>query len=121
MRTLAEQIALATAVIQLRTSDADIDLLQQTVKAFQHFLNVVADQDKFGTIPPSDVISARHQLETAQSSLIALGVARAQDEHAIAVLVRQEPRRPGHPAQHRDAHVAGDSGWRSFDPAAAPA
>ena len=89
--TLSEQIALATAVIQLRTSDADIDLLQQTVKAFQHFLNVVADQDKFGTIAPSDVISARTQLETAQSNLIALGVGRAQDEHAIAVLVGKNP------------------------------
>nr|WP_156528948.1 efflux transporter outer membrane subunit [Caballeronia udeis] len=89
--TLSEQIALANAVIQLRTSDANIDLLKQTVQAFQHFLNVVADQDKFGTIPPSDVITARTQLETAQASLIALGIARAQDAHAIAVLVGKNP------------------------------
>ena len=89
--TLSEQIALATAVIDLRTSDANIDLLQQTVKAFQHSLDVVSDQDKFGTIAPSDVITARTQLETAQSSLIALGVARAQSEHAIAVLVGKNP------------------------------
>jgi NodT family efflux transporter outer membrane factor (OMF) lipoprotein len=89
--TLSEQIALATAVIQLRTSDADIDLLQQTVKAYQHFLSVVSDQDKFGTVAPSDVITARTQLETAQSNLIALGVARAQNEHAIAVLVGKNP------------------------------
>jgi len=89
--TLSEQIALATAVIQLRTSDANIDLLTQTVKAFQHYLDVVADQDKFGTIAPSDVITARTQLESAQSSLIALGVARAQNEHAIAVLVGKNP------------------------------
>ena len=89
--TLSEQIALATAVIQLRTSDANIDLLQQTVKAFQHSLDVVAAQDKFGTIAPSDVITARTQLESAQSSLIALGVARAQNEHAIAVLVGKNP------------------------------
>jgi NodT family efflux transporter outer membrane factor (OMF) lipoprotein len=89
--TLSEQIALAIAVIQLRTSDADIDLLQQTVKAYQHFLSVVSDQDKFGTVAPSDVITARTQLETAQSNLIALGVARAQNEHAIAVLVGKNP------------------------------
>jgi len=89
--TLSEQIALANAVIQLRTSDANIDLLKQTVQAFQHFLNVVADQDKFGTIPPSDVVTARTQLETAQASLIALGIARAQDAHAIAVLVGKNP------------------------------
>ncbi|WP_060857419.1 efflux transporter outer membrane subunit [Caballeronia sordidicola] len=89
--TLSEQIALATAVIELRTSDANIDLLQQTVKAYQHYLQVVSDQDQFGIVPPSDVLTARSQLENAQSSLIALGVSRAQDAHAIAVLVGKNP------------------------------
>jgi NodT family efflux transporter outer membrane factor (OMF) lipoprotein len=89
--TLSEQVALATAVIELRTSDANIDLLQQTVKEFQHSLDVVSDQDKFGTIAPSDLVSARTQLETAQSNLIQLGVARAQFAHAIAVLVGKNP------------------------------
>jgi NodT family efflux transporter outer membrane factor (OMF) lipoprotein len=89
--TLSEQIALATAVIDLRVSDANIDLLTQTVAAYQHYLNVIADQDKAGTIPPSDLITARTQLETAQSNLINLGVARAQYAHAIAVLVGKNP------------------------------
>jgi NodT family efflux transporter outer membrane factor (OMF) lipoprotein len=89
--TLSEQVALATAVIELRTSDANIDLLQQTVKEFQHSLDVVSDQDKFGTIAPSDLFTARTQLETAQSNLIQLGVARAQFAHAIAVLVGKNP------------------------------
>ncbi|MFJ2987166.1 efflux transporter outer membrane subunit [Collimonas sp. NPDC087041] len=89
--TLSEQIALATAVIELRTSDANIDLQQETVKAFQHYLEVVSNQDKFGTIAPSDVVIARTQLETAQANLIALGIARAQYEHAIAVLVGKNP------------------------------
>ena len=89
--TLSAQVALATAVIELRTSDANIDLLQQTVKEFQHALDVVSDQDKFGTIAPSDLVTARTQLETAQSDLIQLGVARAQFAHAIAVLVGKNP------------------------------
>jgi NodT family efflux transporter outer membrane factor (OMF) lipoprotein len=89
--TLSEQIALATAVIQLRISDANIDLLQQTVKEFQHSLDVVTNQDKFGTLAPSDLVTARTQLETAQANLIQLGVARAQDAHAIAVLVGKNP------------------------------
>ncbi|KNE75743.1 RND efflux system, outer membrane lipoprotein, NodT family [Candidatus Burkholderia crenata] len=89
--TLSEQVTLATTVIELRTSDANIDLLKQTVHAYQHYLNVVADQDKFGTIAPSNVVTARIQLETAQSNLIALGVARAQYAHAIAVLVGKNP------------------------------
>jgi len=89
--TLSEQIALATAVIQLRASDANIDLLQQTVKAYQDYLKVIADQDRAGTVAPSDLITARTQLETAQANLIALGVARAQYAHAIAVLVGKNP------------------------------
>ncbi|PLZ02231.1 RND transporter [Burkholderia sp. WAC0059] len=89
--TLSEQIALATAVINLRVADANIDLLTHTVEAYQQYLRVVADQDRAGTVPPSDLIAARTQLENAQSSLIALGVSRAEYVHAIAVLVGKNP------------------------------
>lgn len=88
---LSEQIALANAVIDLRVTDADIDLLTQTVEAYKNSLRVVTDQDNAGTVAPSDLITARTQLENAQASLIALGVARAQYEHAIAVLVGRNP------------------------------
>jgi len=89
--TLSEQIALATAVIDLRVTDANIDLLQSTVEADQEYLRVIADQDKAGTVAPSDLITARTQLENAQASLIALGVSRAEYAHAIAVLVGKNP------------------------------
>jgi NodT family efflux transporter outer membrane factor (OMF) lipoprotein len=89
--TLSEQTALAVAVIELRVTDANIDLLQQTVKNFEESLRVVTNQGAAGTTPPSDVIAARTQLENTQSSLIALGVARAQYAHAIAVLAGKNP------------------------------
>lgn len=89
--TLSEQITLATTVIDLRTTDANIDLLTQTVAAYQHALDVVTNQDRAGTVAPSNLITARTQLESAQSSLIALGVSRAQYTHAIAVLVGKNP------------------------------
>jgi NodT family efflux transporter outer membrane factor (OMF) lipoprotein len=89
--TLSEQIALANAVIDLRVTDANIDLLTHTVEAFQQALRVVSEQDRAGTVPPSDLVTAQTQLDTAQSSLIALGVARAQNAHAIAVLVGKNP------------------------------
>jgi NodT family efflux transporter outer membrane factor (OMF) lipoprotein len=89
--TLSEQTALATAVIDLRVTDANIDLLQKTVEAFTESLRVVSNQGAAGTTPPSDVIAARAQLENTQASLIALGVARAQNAHAIAVLVGKNP------------------------------
>jgi NodT family efflux transporter outer membrane factor (OMF) lipoprotein len=89
--TLSEQTALATAVIDLRVTDANIDLLQKTVEAFTESLRVVSNQGTAGTAPPLDVITARTQLENTQASLIALGVARAQNAHAIAVLVGKNP------------------------------
>jgi NodT family efflux transporter outer membrane factor (OMF) lipoprotein len=89
--TLSEQTALATAVIDLRASDAQIDLLQRTVDAYKESLRITQNQVNAGTAPPSDMITARTLLETTQASLINVGVARAQDEHAIAVLVGRTP------------------------------
>ncbi|MBD8882110.1 MULTISPECIES: efflux transporter outer membrane subunit [Rhodanobacter] len=89
--TLSEQAALASAVIELRTTDASIDLEQQAVAAYRESLRVVQNQVAAGTAPPSDEISARTQLENAQSSLLSLGIARAQYAHAIAVLVGKNP------------------------------
>jgi NodT family efflux transporter outer membrane factor (OMF) lipoprotein len=89
--TLSEQVTLAQAIIDLRITDANIDLLQRTVKAYAESLRVTQNQSDAGTIAPSDLITAKTQLETAQSSLIALGVSRAKYEHAIAVLVGRNP------------------------------
>ena len=89
--TLSEQVALADAVIDLRVTDANIDLLTQTVDAYKEYLRVVANQGDAGIRPPSDVITAKTQLENAQASLVALGVSRAKYEHAIAVLVGKTP------------------------------
>lgn len=89
--TLTEQTALATAVVDLRVTDANIDLLQKTVDAYKEYLRVVENQGNAGTVAPSDVITARTQLENAQAKLIALGVSRAQYVHAIAVLVGRNP------------------------------
>ncbi|MGS0894466.1 efflux transporter outer membrane subunit [Burkholderia stagnalis] len=89
--SLSEQVTLATTVVDLRVTDANIDLLTATVKAYEDYLRVIADQDKAGTIPPSDLVTAQTQLESARSSLIALGVSRAKYVHAIAVLVGRNP------------------------------
>jgi NodT family efflux transporter outer membrane factor (OMF) lipoprotein len=91
--TLSEQALLATTIIELRLSDADIDLERQTVDAFRDTLAIVEKQAAAGATlaPPSVVITARVALETAQASLISFGVARAQFAHAIAVLVGKNP------------------------------
>ena len=89
--TLTEQTLLATDIVNLRVSDAQINLLQQTVKAYQEALRITMNQGAAGVAAPSDVITARATLEAAQSSLINAGIARAESEHAIAVLVGRLP------------------------------
>jgi NodT family efflux transporter outer membrane factor (OMF) lipoprotein len=91
--TLSAQITLATTVINLRVTDANIDLLTRTVAEYTENLRVVSNAVKSGysLYPPSDEVTARVELENAQASLIALGVARAQYAHAIAVLVGKNP------------------------------
>ncbi len=91
--TLSEQALLATTVIELRMTDADIDLQQKTVEAYRDALRITEAQGSAGitATPPSAVITARVALETVEASLIGLGVARAQYAHAIAVLVGKNP------------------------------
>ncbi|GAB0114531.1 efflux transporter outer membrane subunit [Acidisoma sp. C75] len=89
--TLSEQALLATDLIDLRISDAQINLLQQTVKAYQEALRITQNQGAAGVAAPSDVITARATLEAAQSSLINAGIARAEAEHAMAVLAGRLP------------------------------
>lgn len=91
--TLSEQTLLATTVIELRLADANIDLEEKTVAAYQDALRVTKAQGNAGitATPPSAVITAQVALESAQANLIGLGVARAQYAHAIAVLVGKKP------------------------------
>jgi NodT family efflux transporter outer membrane factor (OMF) lipoprotein len=90
---LSEQVALATALINLRVTDANIDLLTKTVEEYKEYARVVSNavQAGYKLYAPSDEMQAKVQLENAQASLINLGVARAQYAHAIAVLVGKNP------------------------------
>ena len=59
--------------------------------AYQRSLDITNNQDQFGVAQPTDVITAKTQLEGAQSQLVAAGVQRAEYEHAIAELVGVPP------------------------------
>lgn len=91
--TLSEQTLLAQTVVELRYTDADIDLQQNTVEAYREALRVTQQQATAGitATPPSAVMTAQVALESEQAVLIGLGVARAQYAHAIAVLVGKNP------------------------------
>ena len=89
--TLSAQSALALAYVQLRQSDSLHGLLEKTVKQYQRSLEITQNQYNAGSTARSDVITAQAQLLSAQAQLINTGVARAQNEHAIAVLTGRAP------------------------------
>jgi NodT family efflux transporter outer membrane factor (OMF) lipoprotein len=89
--TLSEQAALATDYVDLRGADANIQLLKQTVAAYQKSLQITLNQFNAGVAAQLDVITARTTLEGAQAQLVNAGEARAQYEHAIAVLIGHAP------------------------------
>jgi len=88
---LSAQAQLATDYFELRYADALKQLLDDTVQSFQRSLKITENQYAVGTAARSDVINAQAQLLSAQAAAINVGVQRAQDEHAIALLVGKTP------------------------------
>jgi NodT family efflux transporter outer membrane factor (OMF) lipoprotein len=88
---LSAQAQLATTYFELRDADSLQHLLDETVKAFQRSYQITQNQYAAGTAARSDVINAQAQLLAAQAAAINVGVQRAQDEHAIALLVGKPP------------------------------
>ncbi len=89
--TLSSQSSLALAYVQLREDDSMRDLLDDTVKQYQRSLKITQNQYDAGTAAKSDVITAQALVLAAQAQEINTGVARAQNEHAIAVLMGKPP------------------------------
>jgi NodT family efflux transporter outer membrane factor (OMF) lipoprotein len=88
---LAAQGQLASDYLQLRIADELQRLLQAEVKAFAESLRITRNQYRAGTADPSAVSQAEAQLESTRAQLVAVGVSRAQFEHAIAVLMGKPP------------------------------
>lgn len=86
---LSAQATLAQTYFQLRALDATQKLLDDTVGAYAQALKLTQNQYAQGVTARADVIQAQTQLLSAQAAAVDNGVARAQDEHAIAVLVGQ--------------------------------
>jgi NodT family efflux transporter outer membrane factor (OMF) lipoprotein len=88
---LSFQAELAQDYFQLRTLDAQKQLLDETVSAFEKFLRLTQDRFANGVASQADVVQAQTQLKTTQAQAIDVGVQRAQLEHAIAILMGQAP------------------------------
>ena len=84
---LTEQASLAEYYFEIRGQDALQKILDETVQADQKALEVTQAAYDAGVDDYISVVEAQTTLESAQSQAINVKVARAQYEHAIAVLV----------------------------------
>lgn len=84
---LSAHAALAANYFQLRQIDAQRRLLDDTLAAYTKTLEVTKNRYAGGVSARVDVAQAETQVKNTQVQAIDLGVARAQLEHAIALLL----------------------------------
>jgi NodT family efflux transporter outer membrane factor (OMF) lipoprotein len=76
---------------QARTLDAEEQLLNSTVRQYEQALELIENRFAGGLASDLEVQQARTQLETTRAQAVDVGVARAQYEHAVAVLIGKPP------------------------------
>jgi NodT family efflux transporter outer membrane factor (OMF) lipoprotein len=84
---LTEQASLAVYFFEIRGQDALQKLLNDTVEADKKALEIAKTRYDTGVDDQISVVEAQTTLESAQSAALNIGIARAQYEHAIAMLV----------------------------------
>jgi NodT family efflux transporter outer membrane factor (OMF) lipoprotein len=82
---------LAVDYFQARSLDAEEQLLNSTVKEYEQALELNENRFQGGIASEVEVEQAKTQLQTTQAAAIDVGVARAQYEHAVAILVGKPP------------------------------
>jgi NodT family efflux transporter outer membrane factor (OMF) lipoprotein len=82
---------LAVDYFTLRTDDAQTQVIDQTTEAYGRSLELTSSLFKGGAAALSDVAQSQAQLETARTQAAEIRLQRAQTEHAIAVLLGENP------------------------------
>jgi NodT family efflux transporter outer membrane factor (OMF) lipoprotein len=88
---LSAQALLAQTYFSLRTTEAQLVLLERGVAAYQRSLELTQARYDGGVALRSDVLQAQTQLKSAQAQRADTRAQRAQLEHAIAVLLGVAP------------------------------
>lgn len=86
---LTAQAEVAVNYFEIRAQDTLKQLFDQTVAAYQDSLELTQIQFNAGIASDESVAQAETQLESTQAQDTNLGIARAQFEHAIAMLLGQ--------------------------------
>jgi NodT family efflux transporter outer membrane factor (OMF) lipoprotein len=74
-----------------RSLDAEQQLLNSTVTQYEQALELIESRFVGGVASEVEVQQASTQLETTRAEAIDVGVARAQYEHAVAILIGKPP------------------------------
>jgi NodT family efflux transporter outer membrane factor (OMF) lipoprotein len=88
---LSQQALLATDYFLLSAQDMQLNLLSGTIEAYEKNLQLTVNRHAGGVASRSDITLAQTQLAAAKAQSVQMHVARAQDEHAIAMLTGQLP------------------------------
>jgi NodT family efflux transporter outer membrane factor (OMF) lipoprotein len=88
---LSLEAELALDYFELRSADAQKQLLDDTVKAYSENVHLTTNRFKGGVAPRADVAQAQTQFDTTRVQDTDVTVQRAQFEHAIAVLIGKPP------------------------------
>ncbi len=88
---LSLQSNLAQAYFLLRVTDAQRDLLEDSVDAFAKSLELTQNRYTAGVAAKTEVVQAQAQLLSTRAQFIDIGTTRAELEHAIAVLIGLAP------------------------------
>jgi NodT family efflux transporter outer membrane factor (OMF) lipoprotein len=88
---LSLHASLAINYFAARTLDAEEKLLKDTVAQYEQALQLNVDRYNGGLASEVEVEQARTILETTRAQMIDVGVARAQFEHAVAILIGKPP------------------------------
>jgi NodT family efflux transporter outer membrane factor (OMF) lipoprotein len=82
---------LAVDYFLARSLDAEEQLLNSTVAQYEQALELIQSRFAGGIASEVEVQQADTQLETTRAEAIDVGVARAQYEHAVAILIGKPP------------------------------
>ncbi len=88
---LSLRAELAEDYFGLRTDDAEVQLLDRTVEDYRQALELTANLFSGGAAALTDVAQAQAQLQNALTQAADIRLQRAQAEHAIALLVGENP------------------------------
>jgi NodT family efflux transporter outer membrane factor (OMF) lipoprotein len=88
---LSLEAELALDYFELRSADAQKQLLDDTVKAYTDNVQLTLNRFNRGVAPKADLAQAQTQLDTTRVQDTDVTVQRAQFEHAIAILIGEPP------------------------------